>query len=217
MVVDTESRLIIRAIVADVRRSHLAHVYVGEQDLLVDATHVAQLGLRSGQTLTEAEIEQLVEFAQVTGARECALSLLAHRTYTEKELSDRLQRREFSHKATAQALAWLRELGLVDDAAYAKRWVEHRRHTKGLGPVRLRHELRERGVAPDLIDDALATLTDEDHETTALEVASARLARMGQTPPRKARRQLYEFLLRRGFSSGTAARVLGRLFDEFPA
>lgn len=209
--------MIIQTIVADPQRSGLAHVYIGDEAIVVDAVHVAELGLKSGLLVDGDKLMRLRQLAQVTQLKERALTLLAYRPYTEQELRGRLAQGEVDAECLDEVLAWLRDLGYVDDAAFARRWVEVRRQTKGLGPVRLRHELCERGVASELIDAALSEISEEEYEESALEQARQRLARIGDLPEPKVRRQIYGYLARRGFSSGTVARVMRRLFDEFPA
>lgn len=209
--------MIVQAIVADAQKSGLAHVYVGDEAFIVDALHVVELGLKTGMPLDGSALEKLRRFAQVTQLKERALSLLAYRSYTEEELRCRLKQGDVFDECIDDVLSWLRDLGYLDDAAFAKRWVEVRRQTKGFGPVRLRHELIERGVASELIDAALAEVSETEYEESALEQARQRLARLGDVPEIKARRQIYGYLTRRGFPGGTIAKVMRRLFSEFPA
>ena len=119
-------------------------IHVGDEAFVVDAVHVAELGLKSGMPVEGSRVERLRRLAQLTGLKERALHLLAHRPYTEHELRCRLQQGDVTPECVDEVLDWLRSLGYVDDAAFARRWVEVRRQTKGFGPVRLRHELVER-------------------------------------------------------------------------
>lgn len=209
--------MIVQAIVADPQSTGLAHVYVGDEAFVVDAVHVAELGLKSGMPLEDSRVERLRRLAQLTGLKERALHLLAHRPYTEHELRCRLQQGNVTPECVDEVLDWLRSLGYVDDAAFARRWVEVRRQTKGFGPVRLRHELVERGVATEFIEAALAEVSEEEYVESAFEQARQRLERLGEVPEAKARRQIYGFLVRRGFTGNTVARVMRRLFGQFPA
>jgi regulatory protein len=99
--------------------------------------------------------------------------------------------------------------GHVDDAAFARRWVEARR-PRGLGPARLRAELRARGVAAPLIDAALgggaeAAATDLEG---ARALARRRLPALRRTRPERAAARLRDHLLRRGYAPGVVARVV---------
>src|SRR6266542_33079 len=62
----------------------------------------------------------------------------------------RLEQVESGDKAFQAALARLAELGLVDDAAFARFWVENRQACRPRGAGALRDELRRKGIAPDV-------------------------------------------------------------------
>ncbi|HKI58784.1 MAG TPA: regulatory protein RecX [Trueperaceae bacterium] len=101
------------------------------------------------------------------------LDLLARRDYTEAELRDRLGRRGITGAPADELLGRLAELGLIDDARFAERWVEGRRSTRGR--LALRTELQRKGVAAQLVEDELATLTD-DRELAAATALLKRFA-----------------------------------------
>lgn len=205
------------SIVADTLRSHLVRIRVDDDIFLVDAVSVVRLNLREGLSLTPEQLEALRNEATVTAAKERALGLLSNRAYTKKEMSDRLARHDYDAACITQVVDWLCDLGVLDDHAYAMRWTEHRIHVKGWGPARIRHELRQRGVASDIVDEALSRFNESEYYETALRDAKARLLRMGETPLPKARRQIYGFLQRKGFTGSVISRVMRDLFDQFPA
>jgi regulatory protein len=131
---------------------------------------------------------------------EAAGKLLAVRARSESELRDRLLAKEFPEDEIEAALTRLRELRLIDDAAFAADWVEQRATSKGLGPDRLRIELKAKGIAREVIDAALAEC-GTDHLAKARELAAQQIRKVVHLPlPRQAAR-LQGFLARRGFSA----------------
>lgn len=108
--------------------------------------------------------------------------------------------------ATATVAA-LTGRGYLDDAAFARHWVEVRA-TRGFGAARLRAELRSRGVASALIDAALAALAPAGVLAWCRQAAHRRLAALKRTRPERADVRLRDYLLRRGFPAGVVARVL---------
>ncbi len=101
------------------------------------------------------------------------------------------------------------EVGLVDDEAFARSWVESRQRHKGLARSVLRQELRQRGVSPELIELALASIDDEDEHARALMLARSKLGAHRTQPPQVRLRRLAAVLARKGYS-GQVAWVAAR-------
>jgi regulatory protein len=107
--------------------------------------------------------------------------------------------------------------GHLDDGRFAAGWVASRSEGRGLGSRRLRGELLARGVAPALVEAALAGVGDEAGRARAL--AARRLARPGPEPPLARARRVHDYLVRRGFPPGVAreaVRAAGALPDVEP-
>ncbi len=85
-----------------------------------------------------------------------ALALLARREHSRFELAAKLARRGYPAEEIAACLDALEETQLLSDARYAESYVRSRVE-KGYGPLRIRQELRERGVAASLAEAVLAS------------------------------------------------------------
>lgn len=96
--------------------------------------------------------------------REKALRLLEFRSHSEQELVLKLKRAGAGAEHIEAVLEYLRQYGLVDDAAYAKRAVADLKNLKKFGKRRIRAELKNRGIASELAEEALAELEDEEAE-----------------------------------------------------
>jgi regulatory protein len=139
-------------------------------------------------------------------ARVIAITLLARREYTTREVETKLLERGCSSGDAASVIARLVADGLVDDRRAAAAHVRTAAHIKGRGRHRIEHELAARGIAKDVVRDLLRDFTPE------AEVAAIRriLARK-PIPPRPdpaTRRRVFQHLLRRGFSSDAVAKAL---------
>lgn len=97
--------------------------------------------------------------------------------------------------------------GYLDDAAYARHWVATR-VSRGYGPARLRSELRARGVAPRLIDDALTAMEPGEPLARAWDAARRRLPALRRGRADRVAPRLRDYLLRRGYAAGVVARVV---------
>ncbi|GEM_PF-2611933 len=130
------------------------------------------------------------------------------RPQTEAEVARKLARREHGEDVIDAALARARDLGAVDDAAFARAWVEDRGRGRGYGTARLREELRRKGVTDADIDAALLALADRDEHSTAVDLARRRLARLPAGLDAAAvLRRLTGYLVRRGYPPGLAERA----------
>jgi len=83
-----------------------------------------------------------------------ALGLLAVREHSRDELERKLTARGFAGGAVGTALDALAEAGLLDEGRLAEAYVAERLH-KGFGPLRIRQELRGKGLSDDLIEPHL--------------------------------------------------------------
>jgi regulatory protein len=116
-----------------------------------------------------------------------------------------------------RALARLAELGLVDDAAFSRYWVESRQSFRPRGQLALRDELRRKGVAREEIDAALAESDDgpEAEQERAMALARGALRRYADAPDRHSfQRRLGGFLQRRGFTLATIRPIIDILWRE---
>ena len=100
--------------------------------------------------------------------------------------------------------------GYVDDAAYARNFVESRA-ARGYGAARLAADLRARGVSGPLVAAALATVDGEAQLERARVLARRRLPALRRAAPARAAGRLRDYLLRRGFAGGVVVRVVREL------
>jgi len=169
------------------------------------AETVAALGLRVGQDVDRAKLDEIAREEQLHQARQYAFLLLSYRARTTTELKQRLARKGFSPDVVSRTLQRLSELKMIDDAGYARQFVQDRVSIGHKGKWRVRGELLKRGVAKEHIEEALAAAPDET--VAAREVAEKYLSRNKRLEPAVLKRRLYAFLARRGFSPDTIRQV----------
>lgn len=155
-----------------------------------------RLGERPGAVVIErtpVEAERL--------AREQAIRLLARREHSRLEVRRKLTRRGHAAQVVEDALAALVEQGLQSDARFAASYVRTAL-ARGQGPVKIRANLRMRGI------DAAAAATALDIGADWPQLArDARRKRFGERAPesrREAARQ-GRFLVGRGFPADVVA------------
>jgi regulatory protein len=150
-------------------------------------------------------------------ARLICLRLLTAAPRTQAELATAMRRRGVPADAAEAVLARFAEVKLIDDATFARAWVESRHHGRGLAGRALRDELRRKGVGADDIASALAELNPDQELATARELVARRLpGTRGQPGPARTRR-LVGLLARKGYPAGLAYRVVREALEREPA
>lgn len=153
-----------------------------------------------------------------TTAKDRALRLLGVRARSRDELRRRLRQAGHPEEETETALSDLERVGLIDDEAFATEVVRWKLDRQGLGHRAALTALREKGVAREVAERAVADAGwEEDEESRAQEVAAARLPRLAGLDPGTGYRRLQSFLLRRGFDPEVVRAVCARLLDGRPS
>ena len=147
-----------------------------------------------------------------------ALTFLERRDRTEAEVRERLAKAGFGADAVDAALAKLIELGFVNDADYATRYIEALAR-KGRGRLRIREELRRKGLPEELARNALEDgYGRAQEEETALVEARKAYSELPpeliRTEPRKAAEKVSRRLVSRGFPYEIIGEVMERIRNE---
>lgn len=140
--------------------------------------------------------------------REICLRLLTLSPRTRAQLADALHRHRVPAEAAETVLNRLTEAGLIDDAAFAKAWVESRHHGRGLSRRSLSNELRHRGVDGDDITEAVETLDPEQEIETARRLIERKLEATRGEPPERRARKAASMLARKGYPVGLVFRLI---------
>jgi len=190
-----------------------ASLYLDGRFALGLAVEVVQdWGLHRGQVLDEAELEALRRAEGQHRALRDALRLLNQRLRSTAEVRERLLRRGYDEEQVEGVLSRLTELGLLDDRAFARAWVENRQVFRPRGRPALAAELRKKGLSPEIIAEVLEASPPEDEAALALARRRAPALRGLERPTFL--RRLHAFLARRGFSPEVVRRVASQVWEE---
>jgi regulatory protein len=140
-------------------------------------------------------------------AREICLTQLSVRPRTRSELARVLARKQISEEVIAEVLDRYDEVGIIDDAAFARAWVSSRHHSRGLARRALAGELRRRGVDSEVANEALETLDEDDEAATARALVDRKL-RTASGAPDAVFRRLVGMLARKGYPAGVSIRAV---------
>ena len=162
---------------------------------------VVRAGVLTGRKLDRPALREVRRELRRAEALDVALGALARRDLSSSELLERLRRRGVPARAAAEALGGLERSGVVDEVRLAERRAGALAG-RGQGDEAIRGDLARRGLAPDVIEEALVALTPE------AERAREAVAVRGATP------STARFLARKGFSEETIEASLHAGSDE---
>ena len=145
-----------------------------------------------------------------------ALRRLARRDHSVAELRRALLDRGHDAAEVEAALERLRRERYLDDSGFAERFARSRMAHQGHGRLRIRHDLRERGVDRGVTEAGIAGALREVDERDVLDGLARRYWRQhtGVEPQRRLPR-LWAFLLRRGFAPGLVRERLSALWPRW--
>jgi regulatory protein len=147
-------------------------------------------------------------------ARQICLRLLAVAPKTRAQLAQALRRRGVPSEAAETVLARFTDVGLIDDAAFARAWVESRHYSRGLSRRSLSAELRRQGVETEEIREAVDTLDPEREVATARRLIERKMAGTRGQPPEVRVRRAAGALARKGYPPGLVFRLIKEVLEQ---
>ncbi|ETX04182.1 MAG: hypothetical protein ETSY2_30260 [Candidatus Entotheonella gemina] len=170
----------------------------------------AALALKRGQQLNEADIEQLQGEDDVLRAYHNALRLLGYRPRSRLEVERHLRQKGYEAEAIEAAMARLVANRYIDDEAFARSWLNHRERLRPSGARGLSHELRQKGVEREIIEEVL---TELDEETSAWAAIEGKMHRWRGLDQAEFRKKVMGFLSRRGFDYATVRKTCDKAWE----
>ena len=139
---------------------------------------------------------------------EYAMKYLTLKDRTVSEMQRYLDEKDFGEADVDATVARLLELGMLDDARYARRFVETRLASKPVSRRHLHEQLRTHGVSEADIEAALSAV-EEDGEAKNARIVAEKFARQFESlEPQKRRERVLSRLIARGYSYDAARRAL---------
>jgi regulatory protein len=146
-------------------------------------------------------------------ARKILLDQLTGQARSRAELATKLAKRRVPEDVAERLLTRFEEVGLIDDAAFARSWVESRQPGKGLGRRALAQELRRKGIDEEVARGALDEIEPEDEEEAARALVRRKLRTLRRVDRATATRRLTGMLARKGHGGEVAWRVVREELD----
>lgn len=177
----------------------------GRYAFSLSADALIESGLTQGRELSRDELAAYKKASQEDKAYNLTLAYVARRMRSEGELYEYFRRRQYADELIVIIMNKLRKLGFVDDAEFARRWVENRRLLKSTSLKKLRLELRQKRVSDEIIQATLSA--DENNELELLRDLTIKKRKQSRYQDDQ---KLIAYLARQGFNYSDIKIVLGK-------
>ena len=152
----------------------------------------------------------------LAAAKQKSFLLLSLRPHSEKELEKKLREKGFPAVVIKEALEKLHDLKYLNDESFAIGWARDLAVNKLRGNRKIIASLREKGVAAQFIDDAIASARLEISEEEAISVLVRKKAAKKKPVAFdiKEKQRIFQSLMGRGFPPGLILNKLGKAGEE---
>lgn len=146
----------------------------------------------------------------VAEAKNYIYRLLKIRFRSEREVRDKLRQKGFSEPTADEAVGYFKAIDLINDRQFARKWIASRlSRNKPFGVYRIRFELKEKGIEPELMKEELARATTDYSEADVVaRLAKRQAVKHPNIPREKVKQRVYGYLLRRGFNPAIVMKAI---------
>ena len=164
-------------------------------------------GIREGMSFEPEDFHQKIRLCQYPRALNHAVSMLARRPCSRKEITSRLVRLRYTEDVAELVVYKLEKEKLLDDGDFCEQWIRYRL-TKSYGPSVIRRELKMKGIPDGMIDKVLEEADPGEQENNAVALARKAWKRVGTGGDvRKNRQRVIASLVRKGYDWETAGKA----------
>lgn len=188
----------------------------GEKLILSEDTFYNS-GLRKGDEISEDRFSFFIEQNILYHIKQRALSFLARRFHSERELLVKLKSKSYEERLIKIVLSDLKEKSFIDDKVFTNHFIEEKLKKKRWGKNKIRAALLRKGISASIIDESLHDFdSEQDQNTTAFELARKKFESLikRETDSRKIKQKLISFLLSRGFEYEVSAEAVNKIIKQ---
>jgi regulatory protein len=173
----------------------------------IDLDNLVLSHIKIGSVLTDEEVQKIVRKAEFQKTLDKLLRFATFRPRSEKEIDEYLKRKKVHESMWKDLIEKLIHFELLDDAKFAKWWVDQRLAFKKISTRVLKLELGKKGIDKNTIDDVLEE-TPIDEEKMARELLAKRAYKWDKLDPKIAKQKKFQYLAGKGFDWEVVKKIL---------
>lgn len=183
------------------------NIYIdGKYSFSLDEFQLVQTGLHSGLDIDKSKLDELKSESDYGKNYIRAVDLISRRLRSEKEIRDYAKRKQWTVTNTERVIERLKSHGYLNDKVFAEAFVRSRQSTEKYSKRRIERDLRQKGIAPNIIQQVLPSETSDKNVITKL-------------IQKKAHRyndvnKLKTYLLRAGFNYDDVSQAINEYYNN---
>lgn len=188
-----------------------------DQKLILSEEVFFQSGLRKGDELSDDRLSFFIEQNVIYHIKQRALSFLARRFHSEKELLIKLKSKSYNENLIKIVLSELKEKGFINDKIFTRHFVEEKLNKKRWGKNKIKAALISKGVSSTTIDEVFSDFQDAKSEfDLAFSLAEKKLLQLQKRniDTNKYQQKISTFLISRGFDFDTCRDVCEKILKQ---
>lgn len=164
----------------------------------ITGTDVLYYKLTENEEISEENINHIMNNVVFNEARDKALKYLAYKARTYKEVLNKLSEEDYTEEIIYKVMDMLTNYSYIDDYTYTLSYIKYMYNSKNYGKIRIKYELKQKGVDDNIINKAFEEL-DFDETENILKLLNKKL-KNGIDIDYKEKRRVFDYISRRGFT-----------------
>ncbi len=133
-----------------------------------------------------------------------AAALCARSEQAPGDIREKLIKWGLNTSDANQVIAQLTSQGFIDERRYARAFVKDRFAFNGWGKIKIAHQLRQKGIPSEAIDEAMTAIDDDAYRQRLTELLHAKWRTVKDREPRATWAAMMRFAASRGFETAIA-------------
>lgn len=172
---------------------------------------LAERRLLKGTELSDEDIEEIKKAEADSHAIQLAMSYLSYQPRSVYEVLGHLNKHEISQEASQAAIENLMDLNYLNDNSFARLFIKNNLRVGKDGPRSVSRKLKQKGVAPDIIQDSLYEIGDEEWLDAGVRLVHSLVHQVGKLSYKEIRQKALTKLQTHGFDQELGELVVEHL------
>lgn len=196
------------------RNKERVNVYIDEEFAFsVDMEIIYKEGLKVKDSVDLERLKNIIDEDNYIKCKNAAIRIIERSYKSEKEIKDKLLKKEFDMKTVYRTLSFLKEYNLIDDEKLVSMYVKDR--LRNQGDKKIKYSLMQKGINEEIIERELEKLNDDDLEEMAYSLALKKYSVLSKKENDKYKlyQKLTRYLIGRGYGYDLVSRVVKRIIN----
>lgn len=180
----------------------------------IDVDVFIKYGLTKGMELGDDFVRDVLEAEEAQKAYKLAVNYLSYRMRAISEVKDYLIKKEIGEQAIKKAIARLKEQRYLNDAEFAKAYVQTKFNTSPSGPIKIKRELEQLQIDTEIVDTVISGLTHEELVEKAGKFVKRKQMETNRRSATEVQQRIQQTLMQRGFSFVIISEAIQTFWEE---